>query len=131
MRSFRTIIFWLHLLTGLTVALIVLVMSATGVLLTYEKQMTRWADTRGLNGAPPSTTAPRLDVATLVSRAKQSVPGTPSAITWRSGAGAPVEIAYGRERTLFMNAYTGDVLGQGSPGMRNFFRVVTDWHRWL
>ena len=131
MRAFRTVAFWLHLLTGVTVGTIVLVMSVTGVLLTYEKQITRWANTRTLNGAPPAAGAVRLDIATLVARTQQAAPGWPTAITWSASTDAPVEIAYGRERTLFVNAYSGAVLGQGSPGVRRFFRVVTDWHRWL
>jgi uncharacterized iron-regulated membrane protein len=131
MKAFRTLVFWLHLCTGVTVGTIVLIMALTGVLLTYEKQLTRWADTRGLNGAPPTAGAPRLDVATLVGRARSASPGRPTAVTWRSGADAPVEVAFGRERTLFLNAYTGEVLGDGSSGVRSFFRTVTDWHRWL
>lgn len=131
MKAFRTLVFWLHLLTGVTVGIVVLIMSVTGVLLTYEKQMLRWADTRSLDGAPPSPGARRLDVATLVDRARAASPGTPTAVTWRAGADAPVEVAYGRERTLFLNAYTGAVLGQGSAKTRRFFRVVTDWHRYV
>ena len=131
MKALRTLVFWLHLLTGVTVGTVVLIMSVTGVLLTYEKQMLRWADTRGLNGAPPSPDAPRLGVATLVERARAASPGTPTAVTWRAGADTPVEVAYGRERTLFLNAYSGEVLGQGAARTRRFFRVVTDWHRWL
>jgi uncharacterized iron-regulated membrane protein len=30
-----------------------------------------------------------------------------------------------------VNAYTGAILGNGSQGTRDFFRAVTDWHRWL
>jgi len=131
MKALRTLVFWLHLCTGVTVGIVVLIMSVTGVLLTYEKQLTRWANTRALDGAPPAPAAPRLDVATLVDRARAASPGTPTAVTWRAGADAPVELAYGRERTIFLNAYTGAVLGEGSAGTRRFFRVVTDWHRWL
>ena len=131
MKALRTLVFWLHLLTGVTVGVVVLIMSVTGVLLTYEKQMTRWADARGLNGAPPTPSAARLGVAELVERAQSASPGTPTTVTWRARANAPVEVAYGRERTLFLNAYTGEVLGQGATRMRRFFRVVTDWHRWL
>src|SRR6185503_12334387 len=35
------------------------------------------------------------------------------------------------ETTLFVNPYTGAILGEGSPKVRNFFRGVTEWHRWL
>ena len=131
MKAFRTLVFWLHVLTGVSVGVVVLIMSVTGVLLTYEKQVTRWADTRGLNGAPASATAPRLGVEALVERARAVSPGTPTAVTWRTGANAPVEVVFGREGTLFLNAYTGEVLGRGAAGTRRFFRTITDWHRWL
>lgn len=131
MKALRTLFFWLHLATGVIVGAVVLIMSATGVLLTYEKQITRWADTRGLDGAPPSPGARRLDVATLVARARAGSTNAPTAVTWRAAADAPVEVAFGRERTVFLNAYTGATLGEGATGTRRFFRTVTDWHRWL
>ena len=133
MKALRTLVFWLHLLTGVSVGIVVLIMSVTGVLLTYEKQMLRWADSRaiGQRAASPSPGSSHLGVAALVDRARAVSPGTPTAVTWRAGADAPVEVAYGRERTVFLNAYTGEVLGQGATGTRRFFRVVTDWHRWL
>ena len=57
--------------------------------------------------------------------------GNPTAITIKSDPAAPAEIGFGRETTLFVNPYTGSVLGEGSPKVRSFFRGVTEWHRWL
>ena len=132
MRRFRTILFWCHLVTGVAVAAVVLVMSVTGVLLAYQRQVTAWADTRGLDGAPPSSDAARLPAASLLERVRQEAGGAaPTAITWRANRAAPVEVAFGRERTLFANAYTGAVLGEGARGVRAFFRTTTDLHRWL
>ena len=51
-------------------------------------------------------------------------------MTVRADPGAPVSLAAG-PRTLFVNPYTGLVMGEGAPGVRRFFRVVTDWHRVL
>ncbi len=42
-----------------------------------------------------------------------------------------MQASYGRGDTLLLNAYTGEVLEEGSAGMRQFFRSVTNWHRWL
>jgi uncharacterized iron-regulated membrane protein len=130
-RQFRTILFWCHLATGVTVAAVVLTMSVTGVLLTYQRQMTAWADTRGLDGGAPTPGARRLPVDSLLARVQRAAGGSPTAITWRAGREAPVEVAFGRERTLFVNAYTGAVVGEGARGVRAFFRTVTDVHRWL
>lgn len=131
MKRVRSLLFWCHLAVGCVMAAVILVMSATGVLLTYQRQITRWADVRGLDGGAPTVGAPRLATDRLVALAAGDGEAKPTAITWRAGDDAPVEIAFGRERTAFVNAYTGAVLGEGSAGVRKFFRVVTDWHRWL
>jgi len=39
---FRKVIFWTHLVTGVVSALVVLTMSFTGVMLTYERQILAW-----------------------------------------------------------------------------------------
>jgi uncharacterized iron-regulated membrane protein len=40
----RRILFWVHLSAGLVAGLVIIVMSATGVALTYQRQMQAWAD---------------------------------------------------------------------------------------
>ena len=40
----RTTIFWLHLACGVSAGLVVLMMSVTGVVLTYERQAQAWED---------------------------------------------------------------------------------------
>jgi uncharacterized iron-regulated membrane protein len=42
-----------------------------------------------------------------------------------------VTVSLGRDGQVLLNAYTGQVLGEGAVGLRGFFRSVTDWHRWL
>lgn len=127
----RKAVFWLHLIAGVVAGLVILVMSVTGVLLAYERQITAWAD-RGYRSAPPSEGASRLSVEALLGKLRETEPtATPSGVTVRSDAAAPVAINFGRERTVFMNPYTGAVLGEGSKGVRSFFRTMVSWHRWL
>jgi uncharacterized iron-regulated membrane protein len=106
-------------------------MCVTGILLSYEKQITYWANTRNHNAEPPNAEAKRIPLQTLLQNARDAKKAEPSAITLRSEATAPAEVSFGREGLLFLNSYSGQVLGEGSPGVRNFFRHVTDWHRWL
>ena len=73
---FRTVFFWFHLITGVSAGAIVLVMSATGVLLMYEKQIVRWAES-GPEAAPPSPTATRLPIEALLRSARYSGPARP------------------------------------------------------
>ena len=133
MKQFRKVIFWCHLLAGTFAGVVVLVMSVTGVLLTYERQMLAWADARGLQVAPPAAgEAARLPAETLVSAARASKPGAaPSALTVRADPLAPASVGFGREGSVLVDPYTGEALGEGATRLRAFFRVVTDWHRWL
>lgn len=131
---FRKFLFWLHLAAGALAGLVVLIMSVTGVLLMYERQILEWADRGALAGsaAPPAPGAQRLPVETLVARAIEARPGvTPSNITLESDPAAPAAVGLGRGRNLYLNAYSGEVLGEGSQRARKVFRVATDWHRWL
>ena len=131
MKKLRKIIFWLHLPVGVIAGIVILNMCVTGVLLTYEKQITSWADTRGYRSAPPATQTQHLPVETLITKARDNRGANPTSVTLKSDPLAPAEIGFGREATLFVNPYTGAILGEGSAKVRSFFRVVTDWHRWL
>lgn len=131
MKLFRKVIFWCHLIAGVFAGVVVLIMSVTGVLLAYERQVTAWADTRGYRVAAPAPGAARLPVEALLTRVREVRPGSPATITVRSDSSAPAEIGFGREGIIFVNPYTGEILGEGSRAVRSFFRVVTDWHRWL
>ncbi len=127
----RTVLFWLHLVAGVVAGTIILVMSATGVLLTYEKQTIAWADTRSLQTrmAPASAS---LSADSLIVLARAARPGTmPTAITRRNDPAAPDQIAFGREGVLYLDPVTGAVLGRGNAAVRGFFAGVTEWHRWL
>jgi uncharacterized iron-regulated membrane protein len=132
MKRLRKIIFWCHLPVGAMAGVVILIMCVTGVLLAYEKQIMLWADTHAFKSAPPSGEARHLPVGTLIEHARNSRGATPTSITLRSDPSAPAEIGFGRETTpLFLNPYTGRVLGEGSQRVRTFFRTTTDWHRWL
>jgi uncharacterized iron-regulated membrane protein len=131
LKRLRNVIFWCHLAAGATAGVIILIMSVTGVLLAYQKQIERWADTRAYVVTRPSTDAPRLPVEALLARAREGQTASPSSFTLYADADEPATVSFQGGRNLFVNPYTGEVLGEGSPGVRAFFRTVTDWHRWL
>jgi uncharacterized iron-regulated membrane protein len=124
----RKVFFWTHLAAGVTAGAVILIMSVTGVLLTYERQMTEWAD--GYVVTKPAPDAVPLGVEQLAAAAREGRRGELASITLRK-APAPAAFAFGREGTVFLDPYTGRVLGEGSARARAFFRSVTDWHRWL
>jgi uncharacterized iron-regulated membrane protein len=129
--KFRKAIFWLHLFSGIFTGIVVLIMSVTGVALTYQKQMTAWADKKMYQIQAPSNAAP-LSATALIesySRAKPAV--TPISLSLSSDPAMPASIMTAPNAFTFINPYTGEILGEGSQGIRKFFRVMTDWHRWL
>jgi uncharacterized iron-regulated membrane protein len=125
----RKIVFWLHLTAGVIAGLVILIMSATGVVLTYEKQMIAWAD-RSDAALPPDASAQRLPVDELIAAARTAADGPVTNLTISSVPGAPALATIG-PRILTLNPYTGQVLGDSAPGLRPIFRSVTTWHRYL
>jgi uncharacterized iron-regulated membrane protein/flavodoxin len=51
-------------------------------------------------------------------------------ITVKADPTASVAVNLGRENTVFVNPYNGQLLG-GQSATYNFMRGVVDWHRWL
>lgn len=131
MKRLRRVIFWCHLCTGTTAGVIVLIMSVTGVMLSYERQITTWADTRSYHVVPPSQKAPHISAEALLSKISESRHSSPTSITVRADPEAPVSIVFQGGTIIFVNPYTGETLGEGAPRVRDFFRAVEDWHRWL
>lgn len=125
----RKFFFWLHLLAGVGAGVIIFVMSVTGVLLTYERQTLDWAN-RDLRSVPTSDET-RLPLGKLLANAAEKRGIAPSSATWRADSAAPVMVSFGREGTLYVNPYSGAVLGEGAKGWREFFHLTTDIHRWL
>jgi uncharacterized iron-regulated membrane protein len=80
--NLRKIIFWLHLTAGVLAGAVILVMSMTGVLLAFERQIVAFAERDIRTVAPPASDTPRLSLDTMVARAREMVSeGAPSSIT--------------------------------------------------
>jgi len=124
----RTLIFWPHLVAGITAGVVILVMSVTGVLLTYERQLIAWSDSQYRSTAQAGN---RLPVETLLQTIRTEHPDiTASAVTVGAAVDAPLIVAV-QQRTLYFDAYSGRLLGEGSQGMRRFMSETRAWHRWL
>ena len=126
----RTLIFWPHLIAGVTAGIVILLMSVTGVLLTYERQLIAWSDSDYRSTLPTPETG-RLSVEALLQTIREQHPDlAPSAVTLGSAPDAPVTVA-APQRTLYFDAYSGRLLGEGSQGVRRFMSETRAWHRWI
>jgi len=119
----RKALFWTHLAAGLIAGSVVLVMSATGVALTYERQILAWLE-RGPAREKIAPSGVPLPLEALAAERQAS------AVTVRAGADEPVEIALAKG-SQYLDPYTGAELAAGSSGPRKTFRAIMAWHRWL
>lgn len=128
----RKILFWLHLAAGCVAGAIILLMSLTGVLLTYERQIVTWSTQGHLRSQPPHG-AQRLTVENLVDAVRQQRGNLPdnSVLTLRSDPREPADIRIGREAVLYVDTFTGHLSDGTSAGSRSFFQKIVAWHRWL
>ncbi len=124
----RKAIFWLHLICGIAAGVVILIMSVTGVILTYERQMLAWEDHAYF--AEPAPGQSSLPIETLVASAT-SAQFTPDSVVVSSDPSAPVAFRQGRSQSVYLNPYTGQVYEAHSPALDNFFAAVTGWHRWF
>ncbi|MCP5143733.1 MAG: PepSY domain-containing protein [Gammaproteobacteria bacterium] len=131
MLPFRKPLFWIHLVCGVVAGLVILMMSFTGVLLTYERQIVEAADRAGLHieaeGRQPLGADELLERASAQSADAARI----TSLTISHAADEPVRLALGRSGTLLQHPFTGELLGAGSSATREFFAIVTAWHRWF
>ena len=128
MKLFRKVLFWTHLVVGITVGLVVFIMSVTGVALTYQRQTQQWAD--GFDVRPVEATAERLPVAELLRQARDEQDANPTTLLLRNDPAKPARVSFGRQ-SFELDPYTGERLGAGAVGVRKAFRALMGWHRWL
>jgi uncharacterized iron-regulated membrane protein len=126
-QLFRKVIFWAHLICGVVGGLVVFIMSITGVALTYEKQMLKWAESVEIE-APAGQE--HLGPEALLERVRLETGKAPSGITFSSSADDPARVLFGRE-SVAVNPYTGQVVEEGDSKLGAFFDAMILWHRWL
>lgn len=129
--SLRTLLFWLHLLVGVTAGAVILFMSVTGVILAFEPQITDWLERDRRIVTPPPDARP-LSAEAILAKAREARPDVrPTALTLRADPSAAAVVSFGREGgALFVDQYRGVVLGGLSP-VHDALHEVVEWHRWL
>lgn len=126
----RKALFWIHLGAGTAAGLVILMMSATGVLLTYERQILGWAERSGWPEPPPGIE--RLSIDELLAEAR-AVPGAPSydSVSVSAAEQAPVQLRAGRRDRVWLDPWSGASMADPAGAWRDFFAEVTAWHRWF
>lgn len=118
----KILFFWIHLCSGVLAGSIVLLMSVTGVLLTYERQMIAGSDSHFR--VPPQTAPVSME------RILAQHP-TANTVTLYPEPGTGALVALGRAGNILVNPYSGEKLGAVSPAVRERMTSLRSWHRWV
>jgi len=125
----RKTIFWLHLACGVSAGVVVLMMSVTGVVLTYERQAQVWEDRSYY--AEPETGQLMLTADQLIAASRNLEGFEASSLILNSDPTAPVVLRQGRSQTQYLNPYSGQAYNPHSDTWSAFFSTVRGWHRWF
>ncbi|WP_417485032.1 PepSY-associated TM helix domain-containing protein [Maricaulis salignorans] len=126
--SFRRIIFWSHLGVGVTAGLIIVLLSITGVLLTYERQILGMSEARL---SPAAMSGDQMTADELALMAGEMAGQARLSLVYHGDPARPVELNAGRGRTTLINPYSGETIESAAGPTRDFFRAVTSLHRYL
>jgi uncharacterized iron-regulated membrane protein len=130
MKSFRTVLFWIHLAVGAAAGIVIVIMSVTGVALTYEKQVIEWADRTAWTA--PAVARSHMAPEALIAAAAAARPEKPViGLTLRADAAAPATVTFDGNSALLIDPYTAAIIGEPPSGLRSFFRTMTVWHRYI
>jgi uncharacterized iron-regulated membrane protein len=130
--KFRPFFFWFHLSLGLTGGLVVLFLSFTGLLLTFEPQILVRAESSFQSVAVAAGNPSKISLDDLASRTKgDRVDVAVTGFTIFADPRHSTMVQLGRNETVYIDPYTGVVLGSGAKGLRDFFETVTSLHRWF
>ncbi|MGX1099987.1 PepSY-associated TM helix domain-containing protein [Amorphus sp. MBR-141] len=124
----RRIVFWSHLVAGTVVGLVVFFLAATGVALTYERQIVAFAERQTFTVAADGRA--RLDLDALAAHARDALGDSASLVLTNDPEG-PVQATAGRRDSVFLDPYTGAALGSGVEGVETFFGTAEQLHRWF
>jgi len=126
----RRFLFWTHLVIGVTVGVFVFIMAATGVVLAFEKRITDFVDRDIRSVSVPNSAQPRT-VNDLLEAVRRAGVGEPNAMVVSNAPQSATQFSIGRGKTIYVDPYSGAVLGASSAAAHNFFSEVERLHRTL
>ena len=127
--KFNKVILWSHLVSGIIAGITIFMMSVTGVLLTYEHQLVERADMSLLSSDKIGSTRKPLE--TIITQATERFGVEEVKLIIRNDISAPYQIFIEGRNAIYVDAYTGEYLGQGAETIRSVFNIIKNWHRWF
>ncbi|MGH9948615.1 MAG: PepSY-associated TM helix domain-containing protein [Pyrinomonadaceae bacterium] len=131
MKTFRKVIFWMHLISGATAGVVIFIMCVTGALLAFERQIIEFSEQNARYSAE-SSNAEKLPPQQIIDKLKASRPGAkPTTILITNEPNAVWQINLGRDGWAFIGPYSGEERGVGNKSVRSMMSSLREWHRWI
>ena len=121
----RAVIFRLHLAVAVAAGAVVLLLAATGAILSLEETVIGLAERRYFVATGEGKE--RLGPEAIAAAAGFAA----TSLRYRADARAPIRVYEGRDRYARIDPHSGAVLGIGPDGLERFFEGVHNWHRWF
>lgn len=126
--EFKQLLLDLHLWLGLISGLIVFILCLTGTVLVIQEPVERWANQNVLQVTPGPE---RLPLETLIPQVAVQTGQEFTGLMIPHDASQAIMLQKGRAPGVYVNPYSGEVLGGINQGLRDGFMVFFRLHRWL
>lgn len=118
-------------MVGVSVGLVILSMCISGTLLAFEPQIVDFAERHITHVSLPNPEIPRLSPGALASQVQQAYPDHRFlGLTQESDPTAVAVVRLSQDKTLYLNPYTGAMVGEPSR-THEVLHTVEMWHRWF
>ncbi len=126
--TIHKLIYWPHLICGVLAGILIFIMSVTGVLLTYERQIIAWAESDYDTAVPADAPALPIDEIITMNRENMGERDLRS-VKIENNPEAPVVVRGGDY--FYINRYNGEILGNGPKDVKYYLSELRGLHRWL
>lgn len=123
----KSIIRNLHLIIGLTIGLLVIVISITGSIYSFEEEFRNIIYKKQFKVKQQSS---KLPLSALLDSAESYNPSPIKALRIKDASDASIEFMFKDRTSLYVNPYTGENLGIINKD-QDFFGITLKIHRWL
>lgn len=134
MRLLKPFLFWTHLAVGLVAGSVIVVLSVTGMILAFKAEVLSVTEREVRRVSVPATSVGQAPISydemrTLVASTYGDSHVKGMVVSRQPDVAVAVLMSRGLD-TVYLNPYTGEVLGTDSAMVR-FFKTVEAVHRWF
>ena len=131
MKTFRKVLFWMHLTSGATAGVIIFIMCVTGALLSFERQIIEFSE-RDVRQIDSPRSPQILTPQQVLEKVREARPDAkPSTLARSNDSSTAWSVNLGREGVLYVDPNVGSILGVGNKSVRDVMSELRNWHRYV